>query len=125
MRLILNNVELAYNHRALDIDTTGTTAGNQVIIRNSHFLTSSDNGITGTTNANALNIMIEGSTIADNLRGLIMNGAGGAARIGTSVVAGNGPAFGVSGGATIRSFRNNQIELNGNNGTPLPAATLN
>jgi len=124
VRLILNNVELASNHRALDINTTGTTAGNQVIVRNSHFLASSDNGITVTTNANALNIMIEGSTIADNLRGLVVNGAGGAARIGTSVIAGNGPAFAVSGGGTIQSYRNNQIELNGNNGTPLPPVTL-
>jgi len=95
-----------------------------IIVTNSSITGSADNGITGSTNANGLNIMIEGSTIAGNLRGIVMNRAGARARIGRSVVSDNGPAFAVSGGATILSFRNNQIELNGNNGTPLPAATL-
>ena len=124
VRLLLNNVELARNRRALEIDTSGTTAGNVVIITDSQVTGSIDNGITGTTSANALNIIIEGTTIAGNLRGIVVNGAGGRARIGSSVVVDNGPAFAVAGGASILSFRNNQIELNGNNGTPLPAATL-
>jgi len=123
--LTLNNVEMVGNFRGLDMITTGTTAGNTAILSGVTINVSTDNGINVQTNANAANVMIENSRITNNLRGIVLAGAGATARLGSSVVMGNGPATAVSGGATVLSYRNSQIDLNGNNTTPITQAPLN
>jgi hypothetical protein len=69
--------------------------------------------------------MIGDTVIANNLRGIIATGAGSQTRIGASIVASNGTAFAPSAGAVIQSFKDNQIDLNTNNATPLPQVVLN
>ena len=125
VQLSIYNVELTNNYRGLDLTTTGTSAGNTVVFATGAIFSSTDNAVNGTTNANALQIMFQGVTIANNLRGVILAGAGAAARIGEGVISGNGPAMAVSGGAVIQSYRNGQIDFNGNNTTPIPQATPN
>jgi hypothetical protein len=123
--IVLSGVELINNFRGIQINATGTAAGNSVTVVNSRIFGSADNAIDVSTNANAMNLMIEGTTIANNRRGLVLVGAGSATRIGNSVVASNGTAFAPSAGAVLQSYRNNQIDFNSANGTPLPQATLN
>ena len=111
------------NFRGIDAAVTGTSAGNTISINRSAIVHSADNAINGATNANALNIMIDDVTMANNLRGIIMTGAGGQVRIGDSLLTHNGTAVSASGGSVIQSYKNNQIDFNTNNGTPIPAAT--
>lgn len=124
VQLVLNNVQITGNFRGIDAAMTGTSAGSSMTIVGSSIFASTDNAIDVATNANAMNLMIEGTTMANNLRGLIMTGAGAQARIGNSIVSANGTAFSVSGGAVTQSFKNNQIEFNTNDGTPLPQVNL-
>ena len=122
-QITIENSEMSGNFRGIDAAVTGTTAGNTISINRSAIVHSVDNAINGATNANALNIMIDDVTMANNLRGVILAGAGGQARIGDSRLTHNGTAVSVSGGSVIQSYKNNQIDFNTNNGTPIPAAT--
>jgi len=124
-QLTMEDVQLLGSFRGLSVGATGTTAGNTVYMTGSRIIGNFDNGIDVQTNANAVNLMIEDSAIVNNLRGIVLAGAGASARIGSSTVMGNGPATAVSGGATVLSYRNNQIDLNGNNTTPITQAPLN
>jgi hypothetical protein len=85
---------------------------------------STENGINVATNANAANLMVQGVTISNNLRGIVTNGAGATTRIGSSVISNNSTAVAANGGGSLQSYKNNQIELNGNNSTPITQATL-
>ena len=124
VQLTLENVDLLGNYRGIDVVATGTPAGNTLTVSGGRIFASTDNAINGATNANGLNIMLEGMTISNNLRGIIVSGSGAGVRIGSSVLASNGTAVAVAGGAVIQSYRNNQIEFNNINGTPIPMATL-
>ena len=124
VQLVLHNVEMVGNYRGIEVAATGTTAGNSLTIRNSMIVGSIENAINADSGANALNIMIEESTITNNVRGIIVSGAGTSIRVGRSNISSNGTAFFAAAGATIRSYRNNQINLNSSNGTPLPQETL-
>ena len=71
------------NFRGLDVATTGTTAGNTVVVSGGVITFNTDNGINVATNANVVNLMIEGVTISNNLNGLVTNGAGANTRAGS------------------------------------------
>lgn len=125
VQLSLDDVELTNHFRGIAVVTTGTTAGNTITVTRSNIFGSTDNAIDVATNANAVNLMIQDTSIANNLRGIILTGAGAQARLGGSMVTANGTAFSATGGAAIQSFKNNQIDFNSNNGTPLPQVVLN
>ena len=125
VQLSLEDVELTNNFRGIAVVTTGTTAGNTITLSRSNIFGSTDNGIDIATNANAVNLMIDQSIIANNLRGIVATGAGGQIRIGGSMITANGTAFAPSAGAVVQSFKDNQIDFNTNNGTPLPQVALN
>ena len=123
VQLSLENVEMTGNFRGIDVVATGTSAGNTVTITGGAIFNSTDNAINGATNANALNLMVNDVTFSNNLRGIVLAGAGAQARVGESRITQNGTAVAVSGGAVVQSYKNNQIDFNTNNSTPLPAAT--
>jgi hypothetical protein len=124
VQMVLDNVHLTGNFRGIDVVTTGTTAGSTLTVTGGSIDFSTDNAINVATNANAVSLMIDGVTIANNLRGIIATGAGSSTRIGGSYITGNGTAVSASGGAVLQSFKNNQIEFNNNNGTPIAQAPL-
>jgi len=123
--LTISGVQMVQNYRGLDVVATGTTAGNTVYMTRSEIVGSANNGINVQTNANAVNLMVVHSGVINNLRGIVLAGAGASARVGDTVIMGNGPATSVVGGATILSYRNSQIDLNGNNTTPITQVPLN
>ena len=125
VQLMLEGVRLTGNWRGIVANTTGTTAGNSISMRNSTIFGSIDNALDATTNANAINIVAEGVTVANNLRGFILVGAGATLLIGDSAVVSNGTAFSATGGAILQSYRDNNINLNNNNGTPITQVQLN
>lgn len=122
--LTMENTTITGNFRGINVATTGTTAGNTVTVTGGSISHNFENAINVATNANAVNLMVQGVTIANNLQGIITSGAGSNTRIGSSVISQNGTAVFVSGGAIMQSYRNNQIEFNNVNGTPITQATL-
>jgi hypothetical protein len=120
----LKNVQLTGNFRGIDVNTTGSTAGSNVVVSGGAITHNVENAINIATNANAVQTMIEGVTISNNVRGVITNGAGANTRIGGSVISQNGTAVGANGGGTLQSYQNNQIEFNSNNNTPIAQVTL-
>ena len=125
VRITLENVSLNFNFRGVDLNTSGTTAGNSMTVSGSTINFNTENAVNVSSGANAATVMINQTTISNNVRGVITNGTGAQARIGASVIANNGTAVSANGGSSIQSYRNNQIDLNGNNNTPIPQATLN
>jgi hypothetical protein len=124
VNLTLKNVQLPFNFRGIDVNTTGSSAGSTVVISGGAITHSIENGINVSTNANAVNLMIQGVTISNNVRGIITNGTGANTRVSSSVISHNGTAVSANGGGTLQSYKNNQIEFNSNNGTPIAQATL-
>lgn len=125
VNLFLNNVQLTGNWRGIAVNTTGTTAGNSITVTDSRIFGSIDNGVDVATNANAVNLVVEDSTVSNNLRGFVLAGAGATLLIGDSTVVSNGTAFFTSGGAVLQSYKDNNINLNTNNGTPITQVGLN
>lgn len=123
-RVTLENVSLDFNFRGIDIDTSATTAGNTVTMTGSTVNFNTENGINVTSGANAAQMMIASTTISNNQRGVITNGTGAQVRIGSSVIANNGQAVGANGGSSIQSFRDNHIDLNGQNNLPITQVPL-
>ena len=58
-----------------------------------------------------------------NSTGVSTNGA--SVVLGSSTVVGNGTGVSQTNGGTISSYKNNQINLNGVDGTPLPGLNAN
>lgn len=123
-RVTLENVSLIFNFRGIDMDGSGTTAGNTVTVAGSTVNFNTENGIDITSGANAALVMISSTTISNNQRGVITAGAGSLARIGSSVIANNGQAVGANSGSSIQSFRDNHIDLNGQNNLPITQVPL-
>jgi hypothetical protein len=120
----LENVSITGNFRGIDVNATATTAGITVVVSGGAIDHNADNAINVDTAANAVNLMIEGVQISNNLRGIITNGAGAQTRIGGSVITNNGTAVAANTGGTVLSFKNNQIEFNTNNSTPITQVQL-
>jgi len=116
----LENVEITGNFRGIDVVATGTTGAINVTVGGGAITNNTENAINVATNANAANLMIEGTTIASNGHGIFTNGAGAQARLGNSIVASNGTAFSAAGSSVIRSYKNNQVDFNTDNATPRP-----
>ena len=71
-------------------------------------------------------MMVSDSTFVSNNNGINASGSGATVRIGNSRIMGslvNGVTS--SAGATLLSYKNNQIDGNVNNGTPIPQVALN
>jgi hypothetical protein len=120
----LENVKLTGNFRGIDVDTTGSTAGATVLMSGGAITHNIENGINVNTAANSVRLILDGVKISTNLRGVVTSGVGANTRIGNSVVSYNGTALGANGGGTMQSYKNNLIEFNGNNNTPITQATL-
>jgi hypothetical protein len=80
------------------------------------------NGFTATASTGKVTMMLKNVVASDNANiGVLANGANAKVLIGDSVVSGNTTGVSASSGATLQSFQNNQIKLNGTDGTPLSA----
>jgi len=118
----LKNVQMVNNSRGFEADTTAV--GSAPIAA-----TISDSMVAGNFNAGivaysagsgvASTIMLSNVVVANNSKGVVLNGSAATVRIGSSTVTGNTNGILVSGGATIQSYKNNQINGNASDGTPL------
>ena len=91
-----------------------------VAVQGGMVATNNGNGVSAVATA-VLNLTITGTSIVNNFgTGVLASGAAATVRIGGATISGN--ATGVSfAGATMLSFKNNQIAGNNTDGTPIPA----
>jgi len=105
----IEKVSMNRNGSGLTVDGFGGGIGVNVSVRDSH----ANGNTTGVLVSSTIgaNVMIQGSTIANNVTGLQTANAGATIRVGSSIITGNGTAVN---GAAVLSYLNNQ--LNGNAG---------
>jgi len=124
----LNNVRAHNNLNGITLNGNSSTGGIKATIVNS---VSSDNTLDGllasTGAANSpITGEIMGSTFANNaVVGVQADGAGANLLIGSSTVTGNGQGVSPTNGGAIASYKNNQINFNTLDGTPLSQVNLN
>jgi hypothetical protein len=120
----INNVDIANNFRGIIYAGNGTTSGaGTLTVSNTRLFRNADSGLTVTSGANGVPTMLDGLHINNSATAIVLTGSGVQARLGTSVITFNGTAVASTGGAGLQSYKNNQIDHNSNNSTPLPAAT--
>ena len=91
----------------------------------------SRNGLSGTgdgvdANGSNSNLSVDDVLASNNgSNGIKADGSNAALYIGDSEITGNVTAMAIKNGATLLSYKNNQIDLNGSNGTPVPRLDLN
>jgi hypothetical protein len=75
----------------------------------------------------SINLMIERTTISNSIGGTGLHASGGntVVRLNNSVITGNTTGVAVAGGGVLRSYKNNAINGNGNDGTPITQESLN
>ena len=96
----------------------GTVAA---VLANSTLASSTGDGIV-TAGGNVMLITVDRCDIVNSgATGISASGANVMVRVGGSTIAGNLTGVSVSGGATLQSFKNNQIAGNGIDGTPIAA----
>ena len=114
------------------IKADGTGANGGVIymtIRDTASVGNSSNGIVGTMSAGgaAVVMMVDKSAASHNAAGfgIIADGPSTFIRFGGSSIAGNANGVGASNGGTLLSYKNNFIDGNSSDGTPVAATGLN
>jgi len=128
--VFLNRVQVKNNSAGIRADGTGTTGAIVMTVNDSLIAGNAGNGITAISPAGGSTVLglVTASTIAGNsgtglnVSGAAASGPGSATvRIGGSTIHGN--ATGVSAGGTgpgvLRSYKNNFINGNGSDGTPI------
>ena len=124
-KVTLERVRAENNRFGIRADSNSGTGGVAITIKDSHANGNSNSGIVAAANAVAVNMMIDRSVMSNNVTGLNANGAAALIRIGNSVISGNTSGVIVNGGGAAQSYKTNQIDGNGANGTPLPQVNLN
>ena len=125
-KTVLRNVAIINNFFGLKADGTGAAAGIiNMTLSNTVSAQNSSNGIVGTTPAGGAGIamLIDRSVASHNAAGfgVVADGAATTIRIGNSVISGNQNGVGTSNGGTVQSYKNNEINNNSTDGTPVPA----
>ena len=121
---VINGVELSNNFRGIIFNASGTTAGSGTLdVRNTTVFHATENGITMTSGANGLVGTFDNVSLNNNATAISLAGAGVQTRLGRSTITYNGTAVASSGGAGLQSLKDNIIDQNSNNSTPLPTLT--
>jgi hypothetical protein len=122
----VRNVKFERNANGLFVDGSASTVGINVDITQSVFAENLGNGIGAfsTSGAAGISVSVKDAQITGNIgNGLAVlaaapSGAGSATiEVGGSLISGNVTGVSASGAGQIRTFGNNQLRLNGNNGT--------
>jgi hypothetical protein len=123
-KVLINNTESINNFFGFKADGTGGGGGSiNMAIRDSYATQNFGNGIVGTTPAGGATIlmMLDRATSTHNAAGfgVIADGAGTTIRMGNSTVSGNANGVGASGGGILQSYKNNMVNNNTADGTPI------
>ena len=120
----LADVTLVDNTRGLVVEAAGTTGAVLMTVGNSSIANNTRSGIAVTTGATAVNVMVNDTTLSNNLTGLYVEGSGGVARISGNVVTSNVNGLQNASGGQIISYGDNVIDSNATNGAPTSTVLL-
>jgi len=118
----LSNVHLASNGNGSGVLANVSTGVVNVSIVNSVATGHGGEGFALVTSGGGAGKMTINRSLASSngARGVRADGGGATVLIGESVVTANATGVAALNGATLQSYKNNQIDGNGSNGTPLP-----
>jgi hypothetical protein len=128
VRVVLSDSHADNNSSGLRVQNTATTATVTVSIVNSVASGNTQNaGVAAFTTANSgpATLMINRLTSSYNFIGVLANGQKTTVLLGNSVVTGNSNGALVTNGGTMESYKDNQINGNTTDGTPITALGLN
>jgi hypothetical protein len=118
--LVVSNSHVHSNGTGITINGAGGSSN--MTLRDVIVDLNTSNGVLVTSNATHAGATIDRSTLAFNgAIGLAVVGTGSVALIGNSTVTGNGTGVSAAPGATLLSFKNNQVAGNTTDGTPVTA----
>jgi len=104
------------------VKATSTNGAITMTVRDSILSNNRGSGINASSGS-PINLMLDRDTISNNFQnGVLSSGGGSTVRINNSVITGN--ATGVS-GTGLKSYKNNAINGNGSDGTPIAQENLN
>jgi hypothetical protein len=94
-------------------------------VRDSTLANNRGSGIIGTATS-TINIMVDRATISNNFQnGVHAVNGNSTIRIGNSAISGNTTGAAATAGGVLRSYKNNAINGNGADGTPITQENLN
>jgi hypothetical protein len=119
----VNRVQFEANTNAIFMDGSGGGGASNLTVKDSVLSASSSNGIAVSSTGAGFKAIVQSSSLAFNASaGATAAGAGATLLLGGNTIQGNVTGV-LNSGATLQSFKNNQIGLNGTDGTPIPAFT--
>ena len=128
-RVEIDNVRSQNNIRGIFADSTTSTGNIKASITNSIVAGNTGLGIGAQTAAAGgvpINLMIMGASVFNNANGVVANGSGATVRIGSSMITSStGTGALVLNSGTMLSYKNNQINDNVTDGTPITQVGLN
>jgi hypothetical protein len=130
VRASISNVRVENNNRGILADSLTTTSNatkvsvtNSVVAGNTGFGISAQAAAAGGV---PVSIMVSGSSIVNNAAGIISSGTAATVRVGSSTIAGSTvDGLRITNGGILQSYKNNQVNDNAADGTPVPAVGLN
>jgi hypothetical protein len=122
----VSRTDLKGNVNGIFVDGSGGGGAVNLSVRDSLVTGSSNVGIVVATPGPAVTALIDRTSVSSSFNvGVAASGAAATVRIGNSTIYGNVTGVAAFSGATLRSYKNNQINGNGTDGTPLAAEGLN
>jgi hypothetical protein len=122
--VVIQNTRIENN--SVGVTAVSSSGAIKMTVRESIVATNQSFGILSTAAAAAINLTVERTTVIGNLgTGVLSQGASSMVRIDRSIITGNATGVGTAGGGVLRSYKNNAINGNATEGTPIPPQGLN
>jgi hypothetical protein len=121
--VVVHNTRTENNSNGISVNSASGFV--TMTVRDSTLSNNRGNGIVSTA-GNSINLMVDRATISSNFQnGILSSGANSLVRINNSSISGNVTGVASSGGGVVHSYRDNAIDGNGTDGTPITQELLN
>jgi hypothetical protein len=126
-QLVISNSTIKFAGSGISISTANATDAVSVSVSNTTLAANSGTGLSATapTGKPGTAAFLDHIISEFNATGILASGSGATIVLGNSVVQGNGSGVVQAAGGSVSSFKTNEINGNGADGTPLPAIALN
>jgi hypothetical protein len=120
---LIENSRIEFNSNGVAVNSTSGQVA--MTVRDTTVTNHNGSGIIA-AGGNNINAMLDRLTVSNSLgTGILSSSATSTIRINNSVITGNATGVGTAAGGVLRSYKNNAINGNVNDGTPIPQENLN
>jgi hypothetical protein len=123
--VILSNIRVENNLNGIVADGTGGGGAIKMTVRDSTAAGNTGQGIIGTSSGVSVQLMVDRTAAVNNGTGIQANGSGVGILIGFSTITGNATGVAATNSGALASYKNNEINNNTTDGTPIPQVNLN